>query len=166
MVGNPGPPRPDPLGVTSAVRPALAPGRSVPSSLVRRLLRPVLPLAVLVAAFAGCGGDEAPTSAPADCTRIEGDRYTLVAENLAWNTECLRVAAGTDVTFTVDLRDSSVDHNLAISGPSGKAETPLERGPKQQTLEYPATTPGYHQFVCDIHPSMEGDLWVDPPPRP
>lgn len=129
-------------------------------------IAPVLALVALAAALTGCGGDEAPTAAPADCTRIEGDRYTLVAENLAWNTDCLRVAAGTDVTFTVDLRDKAVDHNLAISGPSGKAETPLERGPKQQTLEYAATEPGYHQFVCAIHPTMEGDLWVDPPRRP
>ncbi|HYI60373.1 MAG TPA: cupredoxin domain-containing protein [Acidimicrobiales bacterium] len=128
----------------------------------RRLLRPLLLLAALAAPLAGCGGDEGPTSAPADCTPIEDGRFTLVAKNLAWNTECLRVPAGTDVTFTVDLQDTSVDHNLAISGPSGKADTPLERGPGRQTLRYPATTPGYHQFVCAIHPSMEGDLWVDP----
>ena len=125
--------------------------------------RPALVAAALVAvALAGCGGDDGPSSAPADCTPIEGGRYTLVAENLAWNTDCLRVAAGTDIAFTVDLRDKSVDHNLNVFGPSGKAKTELERGPKQQTLDYDATAAGHHQFVCDIHPSMEGDLWVDP----
>lgn len=120
--------------------------------------------AVVAAAvvLAGCGGDDTPSSAPDDCTRIEGGSHTLVAKNLAWDADCLRVTAGTDITFTVDLQDTSIDHNLAISGPSGKAATPLERGPKTQTLEYSATTAGYHQFVCDIHPSMEGDLWVDP----
>jgi plastocyanin len=129
---------------------------------VRRLLRPLPPLVVLAVALAGCGADDPPDAAPADCARIEDGAYTLVAEDLAWNTECLRVPAGTDVTFTVDLRDTAVDHNLAISGPSGKAETPLERGPGTQRLDYTAGTAGYHQFVCDIHPSMEGDLWVDP----
>lgn len=129
---------------------------------MRRLLRPLIPLVILAVALAGCGGDDPPDAAPADCTRIEGGAYTLVAKDLAWNTECLRVPVGTDITFTVDNRDTAVDHNLAISGPSGKAKTELERGPVTQTLDYTAGTAGYHLFVCDIHPSMEGDLWVDP----
>lgn len=138
-------------------------GCSVRSPAVARcLLRPAVLLVLAGALLGACGGDDEPDAAPADCTRIEGDTYTLVAEDLAWNADCLRVAQGTDITFTVDLRDRAVDHNLHVFGPSGSAETPLERGPKQQTLEYSADTAGYHQYVCDIHPSMEGDLWVDP----
>jgi len=131
----------------------------------RRRRRPLITfvaLASLVGTVAACGGDEEPTGAPDDCTPIEGDTYTLVAEDLAWNIDCLRVDRGTEIAFTVDLRDESVDHNLSVFGPSGKAKTPLERGPKQQRLDYDAKTAGRHQYVCDIHPSMEGDLWVDP----
>lgn len=152
--------------VTLVVRPVLAGPASVPSPAVPRRSRPPL-LAVLVLALSavltGCGGDDTPTSAPSDCTAIEDGAVTLVGKNLAWDIECLRVPEGTDVTFTVDLADTAVDHNLAISGPSGKAKTPLERGPRTQTLEWSATTAGYHLYVCDIHPTMEGDLWVDPP---
>lgn len=129
----------------------------------RRLPPPLLGGLALLSLVVGdgCGGQDEPTSAPADCTPIEGGRHTLVAENLEWDTECLRLDQPGELTFTVDLRDRSVDHNLSVFGPSGKAKTPLERGPKLQRLGYDASKSGYHQYVCDIHPSMEGQLWVE-----
>jgi plastocyanin len=128
----------------------------------RRSPRTLLAVAALVVgALAACGDDE-PSGAPADCDRITDGAVTLVGENLAWDTDCLRVDEATEITFTVDLRDDSVDHNLSVFGPSGREKTPLERGPITQTLVYDATTSGRHEYVCDIHPSMEGELWVDP----
>jgi plastocyanin len=108
----------------------------------------------------GCGKDD-NTAAPSDCTKIAGDHYTLVAENLLWNTECLRVRVGQKVTFTVDMRDQDVKHNLHIYGPSGNEKTPLENGPKQQTLVFTFSVAGVHQFVCDIHSTMEGRIFVE-----
>jgi plastocyanin len=129
----------------------------------RRLLRPVLLLLVLAAAAAGCGGDDGPTSAPADCTRIEGGEVTIVAENLRWDDDCFRAPVGTTITFTVDNRDNAVGHNLAISGPSGSAKTDVEPGPVTQTLVYEATKAGPHPFECEPHASMmNGTLWIDP----
>lgn len=130
---------------------------------MRRLLRPVLLLVVLVAGLAACGGDDAPSAAPADCTRIEGGEATIVAENLKWDVECFRAPVGTTITFTVENRDRSVGHNLAIGGPSGDAKTDIEQGPVTQTLTYEATEPGPHPFECEPHASMmEGTLWIDP----
>lgn len=130
---------------------------------MRRLLRPVLLLVVLVAGLAACGGDDAPSAAPADCTRIEGGEATIVAENLKWDVECFRAPVGTTITFTVENRDRSVGHNLAIGGPSGDAKTDIEQGPATQTLTYEATEPGPHPFECEPHASMmEGTLWIDP----
>jgi len=132
-----------------------------PPRLVRiRLASLVVAAAVSVAAMGACGDE--PSSAPGDCTPITDGTQTLVAENLAWDISCLGVDQGTDIAFTVDLRDTSVDHNLALSGPSGRAKTPLERGPRRQSLRYEASEAGRHPFVCDIHPAMEGDLFVDP----
>lgn len=129
--------------------------------MTRRLLLVAAPI-LLVVAGVGCG-DDSPTSAPSDCTPIEDGAFTMVAENLSWNVDCLIVAVGTEITFTVDNRDRSVVHNLSITGPSGDEKTKVEAGPVTQTLVYDATEPGRHKFVCDPHAgTMKGDLWVEP----
>ncbi|HEX7133932.1 MAG TPA: plastocyanin/azurin family copper-binding protein [Iamia sp.] len=128
----------------------------------RRSLRSLALVAVLAVGGAGCG-DDSPSTAPADCTRIEGGEVTLVAENLQWSDDCFRAPVGTTITFTVENRDRSVGHNLAIDGPSGDAKTDIERGPVTQTLVYEATAPGPHPFECEPHASMmDGTLWIDP----
>lgn len=128
----------------------------------RPLVRALLPILVLVGGLVACG-DDTPTAAPDDCTPIEGGAHTLVAENLRWDTDCMRVPVGTTITFTVDNRDRSVGHNLAIGGPSGQAKTDVEAGPVTQTLEYEATEVGPHPFDCEPHAAtMKGTLWVEP----
>lgn len=127
-----------------------------------RLLRPVVLVLALAGGVTACGGDDAPSAAPADCTPIEGGEVTLVAENLQWDDDCFTVPAGTTITFTVDNRDRAVGHNLAIGGPSGDAKTDIEAGPITQTLVYEATEPGAHPFECEPHASMmKGTLWVE-----
>jgi len=129
---------------------------------VPRLLRPLLLVVVLGIGLAACG-DDAPTSAPDDCTPIRGGEATLVAEDLQWSEDCFRVPVGSTITFTVDNRDRSVGHNLAIGGPSGEAKTDVEQGPATQTLVYEAAEAGPHPFECEPHASMmDGTLWVEP----
>jgi len=124
-------------------------------------LAAVFALAVLVVTGSGCG-DDGDTSAPSDCTPIEDGAFTLVAENLAWNVDCLIVPVGTEITFTVENRDRSVPHNLSVTGASGNHKTDVESGPTVQTLVYEAGEPGKHLFVCDPHAgTMRGDLWVE-----
>lgn len=133
---------------------------SVPSPLVRRLLVPIV--LVLAAVLSACGGDDPPSGAPADCTPIEDGQATLVAENLRWDEDCFVVDAGTTITFTVENRDESVGHNLAIGGPSGSGRTDIEAGPVTQTLVYEATTVGRHPFECEPHAAMmKGNLYVE-----
>lgn len=128
----------------------------------RSVIRPLVLVVALAVGLAACG-DDAPSSAPADCTRIEGGKVTIVAENLRWSDDCFRAPVGTTITFTVDNRDRSVGHNLAIDGPSGEAKTEVEQGPVTQTLIYEATKPGPHPFECEPHASMmNGTLWIDP----
>ena len=116
-------------------------------------------------ALGGCGSDE-PSSAPADCTRVEGGEVTLVARNLQWNIDCLQVTAGTEVTFTVRLEDEGVKHDLEVFGNGiERVKTPLESGPATQTLEVPFEQPGPSSYVCTIHAQMEGDIFAEPPAR-
>jgi plastocyanin len=129
----------------------------------RRLVRSLASVALVALVLAGCGGDDEPADGPPDdCTPIEDGAFTMVAENISWNVSCLQVEVGTEITFTVDNRDRGVGHNLSVFGPSGKAKTDIETGPVTQTLVYDASTEGYHQFACDPHAPMEGQLWVVP----
>jgi plastocyanin len=130
---------------------------------MRAPLRLVLSLLLGLAVLAGCGSDD-PSGAPSDCTRIEGGAVTLVARNIRWDTDCLRVEAGTTVTFTVDNQDDGVKHDLEVYGQGIREKTPLEAGPVVQTLVMTFERPGRYQFVCTIHATMEGELFVDAPP--
>jgi plastocyanin len=112
--------------------------------------------------LAGCGSDSS-SSAPSDCTEVAGDHVTLVARNLQWNTECLRVPAG-KLTFTVKLEDSGVKHDLEVYGTGiERVKTPLQAGPATQTLvvRLPPTG-GTFSYVCTIHAQMEGRLFAEP----
>ena len=115
---------------------------------------------LLVGALAGCGA-ESNSAAPADCTPVAGNKVTLIAENIQWNTKCLKVKAGIAITFTVLLKDEGVKHDLQIfSNGSEKKQTPLEAGPKTQTLVFTFPTAGYYQYVCTIHSNMEGAIYA------
>ncbi len=117
---------------------------------------------VAVLASAACGDDAA--AKPADCTSVTGGRATLVARNLAFDEDCFSVDAGTTVRFRIELRDGPVKHNLAISGlpdGAGKAETPLEAGPKTQTLQVRFSERGRYPFVFDLHANMKGAIHVE-----
>lgn len=130
---------------------------------MRRLRRSTLAAIgglALSSVVGGCGSD-AGEAAPGDCTPIVGGKTTLVARNLAWDEDCLRVLPGTEVTFTVRLEDVAVKHDLEITGPSGRAKTDLESGPTTQTLRFPFPEDGRHRFVCTIHTPMEGDIYVE-----
>jgi len=129
---------------------------------IHRLMVAVVVVA-WVGALAACGDDGA-SSPPSDCTPVEGGRITLVARNLQWNTECLRVPEPGMVTFTVELTDEGVEHDLEVYGRGRRAKTPLEQGPKTQTLEFDFPEPGAYRFVCTIHAQMEGTIYVDSPP--
>jgi plastocyanin len=125
----------------------------------------LLGVALTALALVGCGSDE-PSSAPADCTRVEGGEVTLVARNLQWNLDCLQVTAGTEVTFTVRLEDEGVKHDLEVYGDGvERVKTPLESGPATQTLQVPFPKPGNASFVCTIHAQMEGDIFAEQPAR-
>jgi plastocyanin len=126
-------------------------------------MRRVALVALVVVGLASCGDDGGPTTGPPQgCRGAAPDgTVTVVAKDLAWDTDCLSVPAQTDVTITVDNQDDGVNHNIHVIGlPDGAPKTKLEAGPVVQELVVRAPA-GDYKFVCDIHPNMKGDLRVD-----
>ena len=122
---------------------------------------PLIAAAVVVLsalAGAGCGSGGSSSKTSGSCAAV-GRAYTLVAKDVAWNSKCLAVQRGEDVTFTIDNRDD-VAHNLHITAAGHQFKTRLQSGPIKQTLKVKVDTAGSYTFVCDIHPNMTGTLRV------
>ena len=120
----------------------------------------LVPLALAALALAACGDTEGPSSTPTSgCKEASGGEVTLVAEDVRWDTDCVRSAAG-PLTIVVDNRDDGANHNLHLPTADGSPATELEPGPSQQELEVDLT-PGSYEYICDIHPNMVGTLTVE-----
>jgi plastocyanin len=104
------------------------------------------------------GGDAKPD----DCVPVTGGRVTIEGTISGWEPDCLSVAVGTDVQITADLLDEQ-PHDLEVSGP-GLAE-PVGTGDpvasEQLRLEVGFDEAGSYRYVCTIHASMEGSVYVE-----
>jgi plastocyanin len=119
----------------------------------------LLVVTLVLATIAGCG-DSGETSPPTTvgCKDAVDGRVTLVADDLRWDTDCLRAAPGA-LTIEVDNRDEGQNHNVHLPDAPGSPATPLEQGPSRQELDVDLA-PGTYEFVCDLHPNMVGTLTV------
>jgi plastocyanin len=121
---------------------------------MRRSTALVLALVVLSA----CGSTDDGDDSSGECRDADGGRVTLVADDLRWDTDCLRAPPG-PLTIEVDNRDDGQNHNVHLPDAPGSPATELAPGPSQQELEVDLAS-GAYEFVCDIHPNMVGTLTV------
>jgi plastocyanin len=135
--------------------------------------RPALVLALLTIAalFAACGGDngDGATPAPSVGGPASGDsdeelvELQLTAENQRFDKDRLQAPAGSEVSLTVDNRDSA-EHTFSLYPSEGSADALFKgepfAGPSFLTYQFPAPeTPGTYHFQCDIHPdTMKGEF--------
>jgi plastocyanin len=116
-----------------------------------------------VLAVAGCSSSKASTSGSGNssaCHAVVDGKFTITAKNTKWDTSCITLD-GTSVTFTVKNEDRGIAHNLNVMGAPGTYKTDLTPGPDTQTLPLKGLTPGKtYTYVCDLHPSMIGELKV------
>ena len=114
---------------------------------MRRLL---LPLLACTALAAGCGSDdEAPTSgssAPASGNRV-------VMKDLQFEPKDITVKAGEKITW---VNEDAAPHNVvnATEGEQPKSELFNEGG----TYSFTPKAAGKIDYVCTIHPGMEGTI--------
>lgn len=132
-------------------------------------------ITVLLAACGGGGTDPTPTTQPpttvsptptdVETTESPGDAIEVEAEDIAFDTQTVTAAAGSQVAIQFKNRDA-LPHNMGFYlGAAGDAifQGDTISGPDAETLytfEAPAD-PGTYRFQCDVHPDqMSGTFEV------
>ena len=93
-----------------------------------------------------------------------GGGATVVAQNTAFDTDTIELPPAVPTTITFDNRDAGTQHNIAIyTDPELSQELfngELVTGPA--TIEYavPPLEPGEYDFLCIVHPTMNGTVVV------
>ena len=113
------------------------------------------------------GGEETPApsaAAPSAGSGGEATQVTIGTDSgaaLQFDPTTASVPAGATVRLTFENRSTSVPHNLTFSGPiNAKTATIVDPG-ASEPLEFSAPEPGDYEFVCTLHPGMEGVLTVE-----
>ena len=111
-------------------------------------------LATLATLVAACG-------APAPVVTPPPGAVVITAQGTAFTTHHVTAPAGVDFTLWFENRDHEL-HNVHIRHGSGSnlfyGQT--FTGPEARTETVPAIPPGTYTFICDIHPTMTGELVV------
>ena len=99
-----------------------------------------------------------------------GGGTTVVAKDLAFDTDQIDLTAGQPTTLAFDNEDAGIPHNIAIYSDDSLAESLFQgtQFPGIATEEYqiPALDEGTYYFHCDVHPTMSGSVVVRPPEGP
>lgn len=135
--------------------------------------------AVLALFLVGCGGgggdDTDPLAGGADSTAPHdhaghetstcspsGTSLSIVAQNTAFNTDCLAAPANQAFTVTFENKDQ-VAHNLTILESHSASEAMFDAEiipPGTKTLNVGALKPGTFAFHCKIHPGQMSGTFI------
>jgi plastocyanin len=93
-----------------------------------------------------------------------GGELTVVAQNIAFDTQTIELPPDAVVTITFDNRDAGVLHNISIYSDESLGELlfqgELVTGPATIPYEVGPFPAGEYYFQCDVHPNMNGTVSV------
>jgi plastocyanin len=147
--------------------------------LARRALLATVAVGALV--LAGCGGDDQATGAdrttrpsvatttvsanggtkptrPPEPSPTE-THFTITAKNVAFTPTKLRAPVNQELEITFDNEDAGVAHNIHFKTPNDD-KTDVKQGVEKDTLKFTVAKKGTYDFLCDVHPTMKGELKV------
>jgi nitrite reductase (NO-forming) len=124
--------------------------------------------------FAAPTGGTEPTPAPtsggttgtggAAACSPKGTALTIMAQNVAFDMDCLAAPAGRPFTITFMNHDAGVPHNVAVYRDAEATQAlfkgDLVSGPATITYKVSALPVGTYFFRCDVHPLMKGTFVV------
>jgi len=93
-----------------------------------------------------------------------GGGQTVVAQNIAFDTQTIELPPEAVVTITFDNRDAGTPHNISIYSDESLGETLFQgeivTGPATIPYEVGPLPAGEYYFHCDVHPNMNGAVRV------
>jgi plastocyanin len=93
-----------------------------------------------------------------------GGELTVVAQNIAFDTQTIELPPEAVVTITFDNRDAGTPHNISIYSDESLGETLFQgeivTGPATIPYEVGPFPAGEYYFHCDVHPNMSGAVRV------
>jgi plastocyanin len=104
-----------------------------------------------------------PTS---QCTKVSNGVVDIVAEGIAYDSNCMEAPASAPFTIAFDNKDSGIQHNVSVYPSATDLTHPIEQGeiitgPATADYKVPALKSGEYYFHCDVHPTqMNGTLRV------
>jgi len=110
-----------------------------------------------------------PTTMTGTLSLSEGGGPTVVAQDLAFDTDRIVLPPDLESTITLDNEDAGTEHNIAIYTDESASEAIFQGqefpGVATETYTVPAIAPGRYYFHCDVHPEMNGTVEVGAPPE-
>jgi plastocyanin len=115
------------------------------------------------------GGGGPSASAPASSAAASGEAAGEIVEitvgtddgtELLFDPTEITVPAGATVRLTF-VNESTVPHNLTFGDPIDAATATTVAPGEEETIEFVAPEAGEYEYVCTLHPGMEGTLIVE-----
>jgi plastocyanin len=93
-----------------------------------------------------------------------GEGITVVAADIAFDTDTIELPADTPTKITLDNQDAGTPHNIAIYTDDTLDESlfvgEIATGPVSVVYDIPPIPEGEYYFHCDVHPNMSGSVVV------